>query len=193
MTDLKNEKTQLRKDIRDQLHRITADEVQTWSAKITERLIVLPEYQQAQALMVFLAFTREYDTGPLMALALKSGKTVCAPRVDWATWKMDAVKMNHPGEFIKDEHGIKEPTGSETVPVDELDLVLMPGLAFDIYGRRLGRGGGFYDQFLSRADLRALRLAPTFDFQIRPDVPFGPGDQPVDLILTPTRSLRFVR
>jgi len=193
MTDLKSEKAQVRKDVREQLHRAAAEEVAEWSATITDRLIALPEYRQAQAIMVFLSFTREYDTGPLTALALKAGKTVCAPKVDWATLKMSPVKMNHPGEFVRDEHGVKDPTGDEPVSVDLLDLVLVPGLAFDVYGRRLGRGAGFYDHFLARADLRAFRLAPTFDFQVRPEIPFGPGDEPMDMILTPTRTLRFVR
>ena len=193
MTDLKSEKAQLRKDIRELLHAISADQRRDWSARITERILDLPEYKAAKVPMVFLSFSKEFDTDPLIVHGLAAGKTVCAPKVDWRTWKMEPVKLNGPDDILKDEHGLREPVGSEKVEVDRIDLVLVPGIAFDSSGRRLGRGGGFYDAFLSRSDLRAVKLAPTFDCQIRPAVPCDRHDQPVDIILTPTKTLRFFR
>jgi 5-formyltetrahydrofolate cyclo-ligase len=192
MTDLKSEKAQVRKDIRDQLHALSPEQRQEWSARITERILELPEYKQAKILMVFLSFSKEYDTESLIVHGLSVGKIVCAPKVDWRTWKMEPVKLNGPDDVLKDEHGLREPTGDEKIDVDRIDLVLVPGLAFDTSGRRVGRGGGFYDAFLSRADLRAVKLAPTFDFQLRPAVPFDGHDQAVNIILTPTKTLRFI-
>ncbi len=193
MTDLKSEKAQVRKDIRDQLHALPAEQRQEWSARMTERILELPEYQQAKVLMVFLSFSKEYDTEPLILHGLSAGKTVCAPKVDWQTWKMAPVKLNGLEEVVKDEHGLREPTGDTKVDVDRIDLVLVPGLAFDTSGHRVGRGGGFYDAFLSRIDLRAVKLAPTFDFQVRSAIPFDRHDQPVDILLTTTKTLRFFR
>jgi 5-formyltetrahydrofolate cyclo-ligase len=191
MTDLKSEKALVRKDIRDQLKTLSVGQRHEWSARITKRLLELPEYKQAKVLMVFLSFSKEYDTESLILHGLSAGKTVCAPKVEWQTWKMVPVKLHGLDEIVKDMHGLREPTGEEKVDVDRIDLVLVPGLAFDPFGRRVGRGGGFYDAFLSRIDLRAVKLAPTFDFQLRPTVPFDCHDQPVDIILTPTKTLRF--
>jgi 5-formyltetrahydrofolate cyclo-ligase len=193
MPDLKSEKAQARKDIRDLFKQLTGDQRQSWSLAITARILDLPEYRQAKTIMVFLSFAKEYDTADLIDMALKAGKRICAPRVNWQTWSMDPVEMTSPHEVVTDAHKINEPAGTTVIPADTIDLVIVPGLAFDVYGHRLGRGGGFYDAFLSRADLCALRLAPTFDVQIRPAIPVGPCDQPVDIIVSPTKTLRFQR
>jgi 5-formyltetrahydrofolate cyclo-ligase len=193
MTDLKSEKAQVRKDIRELLHALSAEQRQDWSTRVTQRILELPEYKQARVIMVFLSFSKEYDTDPLIIHGLSTGKIVCAPKVDWRTWKMEPVKLQSPNDVVKDVHGLREPTGDEKIEVDRIDLVLVPGIAFDPYGHRVGRGGGFYDAFLSRTDLRAVKLAPTFDFQIRPAVPFDRHDQPVNLLLTPTKTLYFAQ
>ncbi len=193
VADLKTQKAQTRKDIRDLLRQVSSDQRTAWSDAITGRILDLPEYREAATVMVFLSFTTEYDTTGIMKEAFRQGKTVCAPRVDWSSWRIVPVQMRSADDIMTDEHKINEPAGNERVSVDTIDLVLVPGLAFDITGHRVGRGGGFYDRFLSRADLRAFRLAPTFDFQIRSSVPCDDHDQRVDMILSPTKTLRILR
>lgn len=193
MNNLKTEKEQLRKDIRDLLRQMTSDQRQNWSGIITGKILELPEYQQAKTIMVFLSLAREYDTMDFIAIALKAGKIVCAPKVNWPAWSMEPVQLESIEDMAADEHNLKEPTGNKKIFPDTIDLILTPGLAFDLAGHRVGRGGGFYDHFISRSDLRGFRLAPTFDFQIRPSVPFDSHDQRVDMILSPGKQLRFVR
>lgn len=193
MSDLQNEKVHLRKELRQQLKATSPEQRAEWSRQITDRLLALPEYQRAKTLMVFFSFATEYDTDPLICHALSKGKIVCAPRVDWSTWRMVPVAVASVDQFAKDEHGIKEPTGDRIVDSDSIDLIIMPGLAFDLSGHRLGRGAGFYDRFLSQIQLRhALRLAPIFDLQLLPNVPHDELDQPIDIILTPTRLHRLM-
>jgi 5-formyltetrahydrofolate cyclo-ligase len=193
MINLQNEKADLRKEMRRHLKEISPEQRNSWSQQITDRIIDLPEYQHAQTIMAFFSFTTEYDTDPLIRHALSKRKTICIPRVDWTIWRMLPVVITSPEQFTKDDRGLREPTGSEILDPDAIDLVFMPGLAFDLSGHRLGRGGGFYDRFLSQAQLRhALRIAPTFDLQIRPCVPYDELDEPIDIILTPTKLHRLM-
>lgn len=141
MIDLKSEKARVRKDIRDQLKILSVGQRHEWSVRITKRLLELPEYRQAKVVMVFLSFPKEYDTEPVILNGLSAGKTVCAPKVDWQAWKMEPVKLAGLDEIANDMHGLLEPTGDQKVDVDLIDLVLVPGLAFDTSGHRLGRGG----------------------------------------------------
>jgi 5-formyltetrahydrofolate cyclo-ligase len=193
MIDLRSEKAHVRKDIRDQFKALSMEQWQEWSTRITCRLIDLPEYKSASTIMVFLSFSREYDTGPIVRHAFGAKKTICAPKVDWNAWQMKPIRISAPDDIYKDEHGLPEPAGSEIVEADTIDLILVPGIAFDTYGHRLGRGGGFYDKFLSRVDLRAIRLAPTFDFQVLPNIPCDVHDERVDIILTQTKTLQIMR
>jgi len=191
--DPKTEKADLRKRMREALKQTPAAQIAQWSARITEKLIELPEFQQAASLMVYLSFATEYQTADLIGRALAAGKTVCAPKVAWDRWQMHPVVLRSADDFVKDDHGINEPKSNQRFSLGELALVLVPGLAFDQRGRRLGRGGGFYDQLLSRTDLQAAKIAAAFDLQLVPRVPVADHDQPVDTIVTPHKLLRFVR
>ncbi len=194
MSELHTKKQQLRMQLKEIIKQISPDERKRFSGMITRKIINLPEYINAKAIMVFLSMETEYDTSELINNAIQSGKIVCAPKVDWKHWSMHPVKIANTEDIIIDNHNLKEPKGDEVISPNELDFILVPGLAFDIKGHRLGRGGGFYDKFLSRADVkRAFRLAPTFDCQIIPSIPTASKDICVDMIITPHKILRIVR
>jgi 5-formyltetrahydrofolate cyclo-ligase len=190
---IKQQKQQLRLDIREHLKAITHDQRVEWSSFITNRLLELPEYQSAKVIMVFLSLLKEFDTSSLISQALKKKKIICAPKVDWMRWNFTPVRMLREDDFDTDDHHLREPVGSETIAAEDIDVVLVPGLAYDLQGNRLGRGGGFYDWFFSRVDLTAKRIAPTFDFQIKPVIPHNSHDQKVDVILSPTKLIKIVR
>lgn len=192
-TDHKNEKAALRKVVRQALREADSVDMVRWSDQITGRLVALTEYRQAQAVMVYLSFRTEYQTAALIEHALGAGKAVCAPKVNWRTGRMAPVVLRGSDDYELDDHRIKEPRSDERFPLAEVGMVVVPGLAFDGRGRRLGRGGGFYDKLLSRTDVQAIKLAAAFDLQIVSRVPVDPHDQPVDAILTPSKLMRFVR
>jgi len=178
--------------MREIIRQITSDEKKRFSRMITDKILQLPEYLNSRVIMAFLSMEVEYDTSEFIDRAIESGKVICAPKVDWDSWSMYPVRICNSSDVIVDNHNLKEPKGDEQVLPDEIDLILVPGLAFDIRGKRLGRGGGFYDTFLSRADVRrAVKLAPTFDCQVLNSIPVSDKDVSIDIIVTPHKLLRF--
>lgn len=87
--------------------------------------------------------------------------------------------------------GIREPVEGMPVPVSDIDLVVVPGLAFDEQGNRLGRGRGFYDRFLSHPDFHGTSCALALEDQVVPNIPIGPSDVCVDMLVTDVRVRRF--
>jgi 5-formyltetrahydrofolate cyclo-ligase len=137
--------------------------------------------------MFFAPQQVEIDVWPLLDHALASGKTVVLPRFDSASKLYvgcqikDLAKDLAPGRF-----GIREPISSCCIfPLNRLDFVLVPGVAFDLHGRRLGRGRGYYDQILTA--VRGTTCGVAFDEQVVREVPVGPDDVSVNCLLTPTR------
>jgi len=188
--DPRDDKSQLRKTLRQALRAIDGADLERWSEQITGRLLDCPQYQRSESIMVYLSLAGEYQTETLIGEAMRSGKTVCAPKVTWQTSQMVPVVLRTCDDFDVDDHGINEPRWDRSLPIDRLDFILVPGLGFDPQGRRLGRGCGFYDKFLANVGARAIKLAAAFDLQIVPSVPVADHDQPVDIIITPTKLVR---
>jgi 5-formyltetrahydrofolate cyclo-ligase len=190
---LKQAKVALRKKVREALAKLSHEQIAEWSRAITQRILELNEYQQAKTVMVYLSMMGEHGTDELIRHAMAAGKSVCAPKVMWQTGRMYPMRLTSLEAVEVDDHGIRTPISDEQCPVDQCDFILVPGLAFDARGRRLGRGGGFYDKLLSRTDVRAAKVAAAFDLQIVESLPVDVHDQPVDVIVTPSRQMRFVR
>jgi 5-formyltetrahydrofolate cyclo-ligase len=131
------------------------------------------------------------DVWPLLADCLAAGKTVALPRFDAATRRYVACQITDLARDLGEgQFGIREPGGHcIAIPPNRLDLVLVPGVAFDVHGRRLGRGKGFYDQLL--AFVRGTTCGVAFDEQIVDSIPVEPHDVSLNCILTPTRWLEF--
>ena len=126
---------------------------------------------------------------PDKSAKLSDGKTVALPRFIPGRNLYAACQIKDPlTELRIGQFGIREPTDScEVLPIYRLDLLLVPGVAFDLHGRRLGRGKGFYDQLLAVASGKSCGIA--FDEQIVSEIPAAPHDERVNCILTPTRWL----
>ena len=135
----------------------------------------------------------EPDIWPLLAGALAAGKTAALPRFQPAIKNYIAGRVQNPQtDIVTGEFGIREPGAHcQELPPGRFDLVLVPGLAFDLRGGRLGRGKGFYDRLLS--EVRGVKCGVAFDEQVASEVPAGPGDIQLDCILTPTRWTMIVR
>lgn len=182
----------LRQQVRDILAAISAEHLQHRSALACQLLCDQEEYRRAQTLMIFLSTTHEVDTQQLAQRAWADGKTVLAPRVTWDQRRMLPIEIQSLGSDVEEGYmGIREPAEGMPVPVSELDLVIVPGLAFDEQGNRLGRGRGFYDRFLAHPDFRGIACALALEEQIVPAIPVGPGDVAVDMLVTDVRARRF--
>jgi 5-formyltetrahydrofolate cyclo-ligase len=147
----------------------------------------LPLWQGARSVLAFAARADEPDLAPLLRRATQEGKTVALPRFIPATGLYEAaVVWDWERDLVGGEFGILEPSPSAAVvPLKQLDLVLVPGLAFDAKGARLGRGKGFYDRLL--ADVSGHRCGVLFEWQLVGEVPLEPHDRLMNSILTPVQ------
>jgi 5-formyltetrahydrofolate cyclo-ligase len=155
-------------------------------------LLTLPEYARARSVMLYAPIAGEVDCRPVAVAGWKDGKTVLLPRVTcWSVRKMVAVpvdSLNHP--VVTTRNGLREPDG-EPWPVEKIDMIVVPGLAYDRHGNRLGRGGGFYDRFLARPGLAAHTCGLAFSIQVVGNIPVHPNDYPVKVLVTDKEVLRF--
>ncbi len=185
-------KQRLRTELRRELAVMPEEAAAALSGVVCERIVSLPEFDHADTVMVYCPIRGEVDVANVAAHARGEGKRVVAPRVADATMKrMVAVACEVLDESLPvGAYGIREPDGEE-VPPERIDLVLVPALAFDLHGNRLGRGGGYYDRFLAAPTMRATLCGTAFDAQVRDLVPTGEFDQPVHMLATDKRLLRF--
>ncbi|MEW5952570.1 MAG: 5-formyltetrahydrofolate cyclo-ligase [Bacillota bacterium] len=185
-------KSELRKDVINARNRLSAAEVAEKSARILERINSLREYRQAVALMAYVDFRNEVPTGDLIRGSLALGKLVAVPVTDIANRRLTPSRLeDYPGDLLPGAWGILEPRPECLRPLEPglLDLVIVPGVAFDPFGNRLGYGGGFYDRFLPRTRPGTIYLAPAFEMQIKADVYPGAHDCPVHILVTEERVI----
>ena len=187
----KNEKEPLRRRIRERLKAMTPEQRATASGRACALLEQRAAWKKASLIFFYAPLPEELDIWPLVGDSLAAGKTVALPRFDPTTQRYVACQIQ---DIVNDlshgQFGIREPRGHcIAVPPNRLDLILVPGVAFDLHGRRLGRGKGFYDQML--ASVRGTTCGVAFDEQIVETIPVEPHDIHLNCILTPTRWLEF--
>ena len=165
-------------------------ERETWSRRIEERLADLEVWRRAAVVHTYVgAVQGEVATRGIVQRALREGKTVVCPRVRWNPRGLDSFAVGSLDELVESSRGLWEPDPARALPVDDarLDLVLVPGIAFDPRGWRIGFGAGLYDRFLAGVD--APRVALAFSLQILDSLPVEPHDEPVDWIVTEGESI----
>lgn len=184
-------KAQIRRNVREQLALLTVHDHKTVSHRARQLLEQQPEWQNANSIFVYAPLPGELDIWPLVRDSLAAEKVVCLPRFEAATRRYIACQVeNLDSDIVAGRFGVREPMQRCTaVPLNRLDLILVPGVAFDTRGNRLGRGKGFYDQLL--ADTTGIRCGVAFDEQIVTEIPVEPHDIPMHCILTPTRWIRL--
>ena len=189
-------KRELRKQIFQRRDRLSAEEIREYSRQIARRLYGLPEYRESRVIMFFLSFRSEVDTRSMVEESLARGKEVLVPKALPDSREMIASRLLDCREDLAPgAYGIPEPKESALRVVDplQIDLLIVPGVAFSEDGRRLGYGGGYYDRFFGRLRPGVPLLALAFELQIVPEVPVQPWDRPVDLIVTEKRVIRVGR
>jgi 5-formyltetrahydrofolate cyclo-ligase len=158
---------------------------------IKKRLRSLPQFIHAQTIFFFASFRSEVSTGPLMEESLKRGKRVVVPRVDRDSRTLELYEITAFSELVPGYMGIPEPDVAEERrrDINDADLVIMPGAAFDRQGNRLGYGGGYYDRLLSGLSKSVPLIAVAYEEQIIESVPFGPHDIKVHTLVTDKRVI----
>ena len=173
-------KQELRRAIRERKRAMTAEEIEARSAVLAEKFAQSDAYKAAKTIYGYLPYNQEVRTVPMLARALAEGKKVAVPKVYGDEMKF--IYLDDLTQVAKGYAGIPEPIADEPVARDETALVLMPGLAFDREGHRIGYGGGFYDKFLAREPHHPT-LALCYDFQMQEHLETQEFDIPVDTVL----------
>ncbi len=174
------DKTELRREIRTRKRAMTEAEIEERSARLAQLFFASRAYQNAKTIYGYLPYNQEVRTVPMLERALKDGKKVAVPKVYGEEMKF--LYLDDLTAVAKGYAGIPEPIADEPVAHDETALVLMPGLAFDPQGHRIGYGGGFYDKFLA-AEPNHPTLALCYEFQMLPKLDVEDHDIPVDTVL----------
>lgn len=174
---------------------VSPEELRLLSVKVQEAFIATPEFQNADSIALYSDFRGEVSTGLIASRAGREGKSLAYPKVmghdpsHLAFFKVQSAEQLIPGAY-----GIGEPGGSSLdageMDIKGFDCIVVPGVAFDIFGFRLGYGKGFYDRQLSFADGVIVALA--YDLQIMKDaLPVEPHDVRMDVVVTDKEVFRF--
>lgn len=174
------DKKALRREIREKKRAMTAEEMESVSAKLGELFAQSELYQKASTIYGYLPYNQEVRTVPMLERALAEGKRIAVPKCYGE--EMRFIYMDDLSQVEKGYAGIPEPIADGPVADDKTALVLMPGLAFDPQGHRIGYGGGFYDRFLA-AEPNHPTLALCYGFQMLPNLETEEFDIPVDCVI----------
>ena len=174
------DKTALRREIREKKKAMTPAEIETRSARLGELFAQTDAYRKAKTVYGYMPYNQEVRTVPILEQAIRDGKKVAVPKVYGDTMRF--IYLDDLTQVEKSDMGIPEPVADEPVADDKTALVLMPGLAFDEAGHRIGYGGGFYDKFLM-AEPDHPTVALCYDFQMFAHLDTEEFDIPVDLVI----------
>lgn len=189
--NLASRKAGLRSELKRRAAGIDPARLPAWNHAVAERLFATAEWAQARSLAAYASLPGEPSTdGPMREFLARGGRVACL-RYDGdravyrPAWIRDVDRDLHAGRF-----GIREPGGSPVDSPASFDMALLPGLGFDRLGRRLGRGRGYIDEFCAWLGPGATRVALAFSWQVVGEVPAGPGDELMDVVITDRETIR---
>lgn len=187
------QKTSMRAEVRARLKNLGPARRLEDSLRITGHILEFPAWQRAQTCCLFASLPSEPETRTLMTHAWNSGKRVALPRIQHPEEGLSLHWTDSFHDLKRGPRGFEEPgADTETARLADLDLILVPGIAFDRQGGRLGRGGGYYDRLLPRPECRAVVLGIFFSVQEVPRVPRETWDHPLQWIVTEAECFRVL-
>jgi 5-formyltetrahydrofolate cyclo-ligase len=185
-------KKELRQQLRQEVGELSVEAIADKSHKACALLFEQSEFKKAETVMVFLSLPGEMDTSPIVLRCWQERKRVLAPKVSWNQRRMLPVEIRSLTEdLMVTGMGIREPISGIPFPISLLDMVIVPGMGFDGKGNRLGRGRGFYDRFLAHPEFKGIACGLAFEQQVLDDIPTGPLDRGIDMLVTDARVRRF--
>jgi 5-formyltetrahydrofolate cyclo-ligase len=186
------EKDSIRKQIIEHRDSIDINTKGQWDESIFNSLVKSEWYKKANTIFAFVSFKSETDTHKIINYAIQDGKTICVPRIKSKQKGIEIFKIDSFHQLEKGYFGILEPIEScLAVDSKDIDLILMPGVAFDRQGGRLGYGAGFYDRFLSKINNSVDKIAVAYHFQVLDNIPMDEHDVRIDGIVTEEETIRI--
>jgi 5-formyltetrahydrofolate cyclo-ligase len=184
-------KATLREELTARRKAMTPDVIDGRGLKVQSRFLASPYYQKARTVALYAPIRGEVPTRDILIAALADEKVVCYPLSHVHGRILSFRAITSESELEPGRLGVREPnSASELVPVDQIDLFVVPGLGFTRDGKRLGRGGGYYDATLRAASARSRRVGLAFSDQVVNVLPTNQDDVDMDLVVTESESLR---
>ena len=180
---MKTKKCALRACLKEALAGQSDKERREADERIAARVLALPEYHASQCIFLYISVGLEVNTAPILRDAFAQGKRVCVPRcLEYGI--MEAVELSSYAALVPGRYGIPSaPETAEVVPPERIDFMLVPGLGFDCEGRRLGRGGGYYDRYLNRLSKRTVTVGICRKLQCVDHIPCEETDHKVEKVI----------
>ncbi len=181
------EKGEIRNLILAKRDTMSSSDVLKKSLMIRERLIALPEFSNASPVMFYVQKGNEVMTDALIEYSLVRGKRVAVPFTDKRSKTLVPSLISSLNELEMGSFGIPEPRELRPVEAEVIELIIVPGIAFDVHGSRIGYGNGYYDRFLKA--VRAKKIALAYELQIVDEIPNHTNDIKMDMIVTEERAI----
>jgi 5-formyltetrahydrofolate cyclo-ligase len=185
-------KASLRRALAEARRSLSPEERGARSRRIAALLWALPAFRDADIICTYVSFREEVETGELLAGLLAAGRRVAVPvHLHGAPQPLVFAEIRSADELVPNHFGIPQPPGDRAryLPTASIPLFLVPGLAFDQAGRRLGYGLGFYDRAFALAAPGALKVGLAFECQVIERVPTDSHDVLLDLVVTDKRVI----
>ena len=192
MQDLKERKSEIRRKTSARREGLSDEARAKKSQAIMACLFEFANFREARTILFYMNAGSEVATEAMIRKALEHEKFVALPWVDKTEGKIVPLKLdNFDGDVKPGYRGIREPIRQQckAIPVENIDLAIIPGVAFDERGGRIGHGTGFYDKFIPSLDVTTRKVALAFECQIVSQIPMEPHDRYIDIIITEERII----
>lgn len=189
MTDMT--KQAVRRRLRETLAGMTDADRHAKSVAACRFVCGSPEFAAAHVVMLYLSTPTEVDTAPIALRCWQDGKQVVVPKVSWDQRRMLPVEISSLKDGLTTTGPVREPIAGKPIPLDLIDLVIVPGLGFTPTGYRIGRGMGFYDRFLAQPEFIGMTCGLSFQEQVIESLPLLDHDVPLGMLVTDRGISRF--
>ena len=177
-------KAAIRSEIRDRLQGLDSQRKAEHDRRILGRVMALPAFQRAQKVFCYLPLAHEVNTRPLVEALLEVHGVAYVPVTDLDERMLRVAELTSMAELVEGAYGILEPADPRLVDPATIEVWIVPGIAFDARGYRVGHGGGYFDAFFHAHSTDALKIALAYALQLVDAVPASDHDVPVDLVVT---------
>jgi len=183
-------KKEIRKQLKEIRKNLSKNEVFEKSKKIKEKLFETREFKQASTILFYVSYDNEVYTHNMIKDCIFKNVKIIVPISVEKTRSLILSRLKSWNDLVTGSYGILEPKKDmiKEIPIDEIDLIIVPGVGFDISGRRIGHGKGYYDKLLKKAK-KAIHIGLAFENQIVKEIPTNSHDLPVHIIITEERII----
>jgi 5-formyltetrahydrofolate cyclo-ligase len=192
MQDLKEKKSEIRNSTLARRDALTEKERKAKSAQIMDRLFDFANFLEARVVLFYMNTKSEVGTVDMITRAMAAEKSIVLPCVDKKEKQLITYKVDDLEQDLEPGYGkIPEPTAQrcKQMPFEHIDLAIIPGIAFDERGGRIGHGTGFYDRLIPKLEITTRKVGLAFECQIVPQIPMEPHDRYIDIIITEKRTI----